>query len=860
MSRITNTSERERFWHRSTLPAAIALALVMAVPAAADATQSTERDTGAQQSDQSRKNTQNSASRTSDQSDGDASEDQAVSLEAVQVTATGRTQQVISVPYNISTVSGDEIRQRHVRDNAELLRSIPGVNYVDSGPRNSTVVNNIRMRGVNVDSSAMGDYAVTSVAPVATYVDSVPIFANFQLFDIHRVEVLRGPQGTLYGSGSLGGTVRYLFNKPQFDAFSGRVSASLSSARHSSSIGNSESAILNVPMADSFAMRINVKHNDYPGVTDYVDLYQLDNQEPVGHPVAPDGVLANKAKYYQKNDADTVRQDYGRVAFRFKPNDVLDMQLTHVTQADGYGSRRGQSLGSDTFDPPHHFDRNEIGSPQLEPSKRHVHMTDLEADIDMGFATLTSTTAHYNQRGDITSDNTGFYANNTIYNWFQDYYYYPREMHTAVRSYRDAAFTQELRLVSQNDSAFDYIVGLYYENHNSTTTQDSYVVGFKDWWDAAFPSAAAAVRDDNDFHYVDNGHYRESAIYGQGTWHATDALQFTVGARYFRDRYESDMHQNVILYSALHEESHAHNLNKNNKVLWLGNMSWWFSDSSQLYATVSEGYRRGGANAVNLGTPVVDGGGSSFTDYPQWLSYESDTVTNYEAGFKGTFGNLTYTADVFDTEWDDPQLNTSTTYGGYFAVENLGKARSRGMELDVQGTAGENVRYGAAYTYTDAKLREDAYTPDAGLPSRTVPNVAIDGLIAPKGTRLPGVSKNRLNAFIDYTVPVSNGALTFHLDGNYQSSSENSISQSEQFNYTLPGFTTWNASVNYGIGPFNANLWVKNLTDTKGATGIYKREYMGALPSDRMGHYKGNSSKLLTAPPRTVGLTLSYDF
>lgn len=846
MTTMRTDTSKNGLWRRRALPAAITLGLLAAFPALAAS--------GAQDAAQSQQ--QRSDNSQQDRPEAQDQQDEAKQLGTITVTATGRVQEVIAVPYNISTVSGDSIQRYHVRSQAELLRSIPGVNFVDSGPRNTTVVNNIRIRGINVDSSAMGDYAVTGAASVAVYVDSVPLFANFQLMDIQRVEVLRGPQGTLYGSGALGGTVRYIMNKPQLNEFSGRVSGSLSSVKYSSGIGNSESFILNVPLGNTMALRVNAKRNDYPGVTDYVDLYRMDDQEPVGHPVAPDGILSDSAEYYTKEDADTVEQNYGRVALYWQPNDSFDMTLTYMVEADRFGGRRGQSLGKDGFG--YEFQRNEIGSPQLEPAKRHVHLTALEASVDMGFATLTSSTSYYDQKGDITSDNTGFYAQ---LGWFASYSHYPRELHTAVRRYREAAFTQEFRLVSTTGGAFDYIAGLYYRNENSTTAQDSYVVGFKDWFSTAYPGIADWVLDDRDFHYVNNGHFRELAVYGQGTWYASDSLSFTLGARYFRDHYVSDMYQQVMLWDipggASRETTRAHDVHDNNKALFMANMSWWFSGSTQLYATVSEGYRRGGANAVNLGKPAVEGG-SIFTDYPVWLYYKPDTLINYEVGIKGILGrNLTYTADVFWADWQNPQLNTATTYGGYFAVQNMGEARSRGLEFSAQGRVGDSFQYGGGYAYTDAELTEDAYTPDAGLPSRTVPGAVIDGFIAPAGTRLPGVSKHRLNAYANYTIAAQGGAVTFHVDGNYQSSAENSISQSEAFKYTLPGFTMWNASVGYYATQWSAILWLKNITNVKGATGIYKKQYMGTAPAE--GFY-ADSSKLLTAVPRTIGVTFAYKF
>ena len=160
-------------------------------------------------------------------------------LGTVTVTAQGRKQDILDVPYNISAVSGETIEQAHILDSTELLRYVPGVGVLDRGPRGSSVVSAIRIRGLAVDSSALGDYAVGAAATVATYIDKTPLFANFLLSDIERVEVLRGPQGTLYGSGALGGAVRFIMRQPDLDGTSGRVSLSLSSEDHSSSIGNS---------------------------------------------------------------------------------------------------------------------------------------------------------------------------------------------------------------------------------------------------------------------------------------------------------------------------------------------------------------------------------------------------------------------------------------------------------------------------------------------------------------------------------------------------------------------------------------------------------------------------------------------
>jgi len=172
-------------------------------------------------------------------------------LAEVVVTATRRSTTVLDVPYNISAVSGALIEESHVLDTAELMRSIPGVSVVDRGDRNSSVVSGIRIRGLNVDSSALGDYAVSASATVSTYVNDTPLFANFLLTDIDRVEVLRGPQGTLYGSGAIGGTVRYILREPELGKFDGSVSASASKVTGSDSVGGSGTLTLNLPVGET---------------------------------------------------------------------------------------------------------------------------------------------------------------------------------------------------------------------------------------------------------------------------------------------------------------------------------------------------------------------------------------------------------------------------------------------------------------------------------------------------------------------------------------------------------------------------------------------------------------------------------
>lgn len=750
-------------------------------------------------------------------------------LDTIVVTAQGREQDIVAVPYNISAVSGETIEQQNILDTAELMRGVAGVAVVDRGARNSSVVSGLRIRGLNVDSSALGDYAVSATSTVATYVDKTPLFANFLLSDIDRVEVLRGPQGTLYGSGALGGAVRFLLRQPELGAWDARLSGSASSVSESGSIGWSGSGTLNVPVSDTLAMRFNVTVNDFPGATDYRNVYKLDAN---GLPTAPNGVLDDAAEYERVRDADFVRQNYGRASLLWKPSDRFDATLSYMAQADRFGGRRATSLGSDGWGVP--YRDLEVGSVQLEPAARHVNLASLEANIDLGFATLTSSTSSYNHEGDITSENTGFYAQN---GWLGFYYNYPRPLASAVRGYGEKAFTQEFRLTSKSVGSFDYVLGAYYQDQDRFATQVSYLRGFKRWWDEAFPGFEDAVISDVDFDYRQDERFKEKALYGELTWHATDRLQFTGGFRHFRHDADTTVAQTTSNWASLVDSSLSQGDESDTRTLFKGNMSWFFTGESQLYATISEGYRRGGTN----GTPTT----GNFAEDPAWRTYRSDTVRNHELGVKGRVGKAMYNANLFYVDWKDPQVNSATTFWGFFAVQNAQKASTRGVELELTGSVGAGFTYNLGYTYTKAQLEADATSVDGAY------------IYGYKGDTLPGVPEHRFNAAGSYGIPMGNGLLTLRGDVYYQSESENALSLNPKFQRTLDGFPILNASATYSIDKWDVTLWLKNIANEEGISGIYTEQYMGTAPAE--GYY-GNGSKALVALPRTLGLTVSYRF
>src|SRR6185436_11069025 len=204
----------------------------------------------------------------------------------------------------------------------------------------------------------------------------------------------------------------------------------------------------------------------------------------------------------------------------------------------------------DGFGNPYHDYQN--GSIQLEPSTRDALLGALEMNLDLGFATLTSSTSYYDHSGDSTSENTGFYAQAGFLSF---YYNYPRPMASAVRTWSDRSLIEELRLVSDTGEKFDYVAGLWYQDQNRDAGQDSFLRGFKRWWDAFAPGFEDAVTGDQDFYYRFEDDFTETAVYGELTWHITDRVDLTGGLRWFDNDSNNHSVINLPLYASLDDQT-----------------------------------------------------------------------------------------------------------------------------------------------------------------------------------------------------------------------------------------------------------------------------------------------------------------
>lgn len=798
-------------------------------------------------------------------------------MEEVLVTSSAREQAAEDIPYNISVMSGDDLTDRQINDQAELLRAMSGVSVVDRGYRNSGTVNSIIIRGLNVDNGLNGDITLNAVPTVSTYVDNTPVFANFVLKDLQRVEVLRGPQGTLYGSGSLGGTVRYITNKPNIEEFEGEVQAEYSQTSGSEGGNYNLNAMVNVPMGDKLALRGHIGRIDNDGIVDYVNAYQLND---FGEPVIAAGgdcidprqatdaqVLNNGACYTNEEDADDVEIDYARLAVMFEATDDLSFLASWQTQEDNIGARRAVTLGDNnqpTDGTYFEYGDHESGQVLLEPSERKVDLFALDVEWDLGFATLTSNSSFLDTDGSGDSDNGGLWVSGGETNdagsrdWISAFGYagWPRPAQRASRGYENETFIQELRLVSNEPIGnIDWLVGAFYLDEEQTVWQNSWNPGMN-VFNESCRATGSPVCDrfwprfydgltERDFEYVRDVTFEETALYGELTYHFSDSLRLTGGFRWFDVSAKNDTIMGFPLVVGWTSPQVPRSEGSDSDVLAKVNLSYDFNDSSMVYGTFSQGYRRGGYNAI----PSLDNGdpfGEPNADNIR--SYDSDTVDNFEVGIKGRLDTVAYTVAAFYVDWQDPQLNATSDWYGFYLAQNGDEASTSGIEVELNGYLTDSLRYRLGYTFVKAELEKDFISAQQG------------GVIAESGETLPGTPENVLSMSLDQTWSLgSDMDLLARVDAYYQSESENFINPGVPQSQEHPSFWLWNASASLLTENWRFVLYGKNLADEEGVTGAFPSSHW-SYDTGVFESWYGNGNRQMITQPRTVGLSASYRF
>jgi outer membrane receptor protein involved in Fe transport len=825
----------------------------------------------------------------------DADADSDIGISEVTVTATRRVTTAQDIPLSITAVSGATLEKEGVQDIAGLAHTMAGVNFTDKGPFSGVNGSNLIIRGLNSEATA-GQLALASpvVPPVATYVDDTPLFVNLRLQDLDHVEILRGPQGTLYGSGSLGGTIRFVQNAPDPSAFDAKVEAGLSKTDHTHALNEDITGVLNLPITETFAIRLNAGWTDDAGFINQPNLYQLDasgvplSSQPLT-PANPVGVNpAIPPAKWSKDGVNTYEYRNVRLAALWKPNDDFKAQLSYyyqraaaggfpyvATQSAAYNQwispntqLPGTNLIPQLYNSPVPGGAGRLSSAtnSLEGTNDSVNLVALEADYDLGFATLTSSSSWARHDNATDADLTALYTN---FYFYQNFYgQNPRSFVQGHDRYDDKVWTQEFRLASKSGDLFDWVGGLFYKDEKTFIQEHEYYPGYDDFYancPQTVPSDAGGVNGSTCGlgEYIDSGatsvagiplyrdqayigdfetHFKDLAAFGELTVHVTSAWSVTGGMRAFKQTVDQAQQTGLLFDGPGFAASEALS-DEFRRALWKVNTAYQLDRTDLVYATWSQGFRRGGVNALPPTEPVgyTDQSGVFHSEYvlPAALNHLApDKVDNYEVGAKGTLaGRFSYSVAVYDMEWHNVQEGVQLTPLVLPAALNIGDAQSRGMEMEFNASITRHLGAQLSYTYDQTKLK--SINSLFAYPNTAVPAPAI-------GSPMPGTPKNSVALGVEYGhIPVADGELEFAANANYRSVVIPALSATVPH---VPGYTMVDSRVTFTRTHWLASLYVNNITNNLGINSYTDPAIYG------------NRFQAVVSQPRTVGITVGYSF
>ncbi len=818
------------------------------------------------------------------------------SLAEIVVTAQRRSESIQDVPYNITAVDSSQIAAAGATTLNDLTRVVPGLVTVDTGEGARGRTNNLTLRGLRTDSPGGGQSVAEvpgqSVNSVSTYFGETPVFFPMPLYDVDRVEVLRGPQGTLYGSGAQAGTIRFLPTRPQFDKFSGEVDVTASDTQHASSFSNLNrdlKGFLNIPIADHLALRIVGGREHDGGFINNVDLFERQGSSLIAAPTPsiPGDLTSGPVIAPERKDTNTTDQWFARMALRWQPTDAVDLQIDYLHQYIDSANAQytnpgypGGTLDLTTASPlppsatnpgayPHSaFNLNPTGtydSPAftLSPYNDRIDLVSGVATIDLGLATITSASSYYDDSSFSVSDYTPAFFSNAGFNFnnYPPYNNYPRMLPIMEVPAEDRGFIQEVRLVSSGENRFDYVVGAFYERQLGSVQFHQYQPGLQDYLSYG-GDPNPSIYGDEDWHYVRDTTFQDIAGFGELTWHITHQWQATGGLRVFHQTFETESTSQFLLCGALCSTdltnptglSASDSSSKTSRVVKKLNTSYDVGKDLKFYATYSEGFRRGGANALPLA--------GAYATLPAYQTFAPDFAKNYEIGIKGSLfeRRIEYSADIYRINLTNFQFDGENF--SYFPATYNGKdARSQGVELELHASLTRTTQATLGYDYTSAKVTQTFELLDYPTYA-TIPSLGGNGLTAPlfngpitAGTKLPGIPQNTFSFGLDHTIALpmldaGAGALKLHIDGAYRSATSATILTSTPFNWTIPSNFEGNARATLiPGGPLIYDLFVNNFTDCLCYSG-----------GQNIQSYPNYSRDRYITRPRTYGITLKYQF
>lgn len=728
-------------------------------------------------------------------------------LEEIVVSAQKREERLQDVPISIAVITNQEIERRGFIGMEDYLRSVPGVNQIDNGPLSNSIVIRGLTTGPMFENSGSGP-------TVATYFDESPITAtlgygsgggvDIRPVDVERIEILRGPQGTAYGSASLGGTVRIIPAKPKLGAFGAKLSASYADTSGFGSDNSTIQGVVNIPLVrDTFALRAVAYRFDQSGY--YRNVAGMD---PAAIAKARDFGLGDYTTGFVQNDVGRMRSTGGRLAAHWKPTENLDISATFLTQKieqDGspYATNGGYEQSNLPVSPQGR-ERNELG----DVNDSDLDLFSVVLNYDLGWGLLTSTASWANSGSVWASDISRFY---------------PHALSSTGPS-NVRAVSAETRIATRLDGRIQFLGGLYYENIDDDFVQHT------DW---AGTPANNPFTTNPSFYFEESTNLEQRALFAEVSYELLDNLTATLGGRYFK--YEKDERNlteggsaGVLLGEGVPQVLSSAEGNSSYKA----SLSYKPQEETLLYVSWAEGFRLG-RPAAGLPSATCDPNGDGLIDgsdvsIASTRRINSDFLENYELGakFSALDRRLIVEAAIYHIEWDGLPIRTVADSCNLAYTANVGAATSDGAEFQTTFFATSALRFVLGGSYNDAQLSENA--PDLFTP-------------AFKGDRLPGAPQFNGNAAVQYDFTVAGRGAFVRADSFYTGKFFRDLGEGPP-DTRAGDYIKVDARIGVNIDRLNVELFANNLTNR----------------TDFTWHGYGGAAYRLR--PRTIGVQLGYTF
>lgn len=735
----------------------------------------------------------------------------ASNVEEVVVTVQKRPEVLSKVPQSVTVVSQDSLQKLQASDFQDYAKLIPGLNLQSDTPG----ITRITLRGVNTGGVA---------STVAVYLDELPfgsssglangsiLAGDFDTWDASRIEVLRGPQGTLYGASSLGGVLKFVTNTPTHQREM-QAEGSVESV-DDGGVGYSFKAMINVPAGDKFALRASGFYHHDAGWIDSI------GNNPVTNVVFPAGQVITSGTQVAENFNESEKYG-GRISALFTPTDDLSIRLTASSQ-------NIRSEGSNNVIADQNLDQLYGGNVQnrylFEPHTFNYRVYSGVVNWDLGPVTLTSATGYSRFKEGIFSDGTyGATPFSSIASALAALGAYgpghPGPYSAAlVQQTATNKFTQEVRLSSNNNEKFEWLGGVYYTKEDSGINPQQII--------AVDPVTGA---DAGVAHLADvflNSTYKEYAFFGNATAHFSPRFDLTFGARWSHNSQSAvEFLDETGLFPILDIPIVTLNAASSESVFTYSVAPRFnLNDNSNIYARIASGYRPGGPNILPVNAPP----GTPAT-------YSADRITNYEVGYKGHWGMASLDLAAFWIDWKDIQL--FAIVNGVGVNGNGGTAVSRGFEGSFTMRPNEHLTLTANAAYTDAYLTQDTPPVVGGFKGDPLPNIPKFQGTVDAEYRWPAF--NDMDAFAGATLAYqSDRPADFGL-----------VDLSGQ-NVKAPAYATVDIRLGLQNDRWMVLAYVKNLTNKAGVTNV----------SGGPGTEYGDNFDLGLIRPRTIGVTVGAKF